>query len=235
MGKNLTQRVLDSFPDGKSTPEAKEYNDKVYQTWKDISASLSRSALLVFLLIAVFELLAYQYPSTSVSIGTFTFFNAPIVQIALPTVVAFVLYDGYRLSIRWLDLQWAYHTLTRMLTPLQSDNGLDLLVGPSLPSLWGIGARSSPGISDISDTFRSRVNGIVMYATMLVVPIAFECQAYYRLFQKFGYRNIFLWIGLVITVLLNISTALYVLLPYLSHRASRPAQARPQRQRHGHG
>jgi hypothetical protein len=212
MGKNLTQRVLDSFPDGKSTPEAKEYSDKVYQAWKDISASLSRSALLVFLLIAIFELLVYQRSSASVSIGTFTFFNAPTVQIALPTVVAFVLYDGYRLSVQWLELQRAYYVLTRMLTPLQSDNDLDLLIRPGLPSLWGIGRPLSPGIADLSDTFRSGVNGIVMYVMMLVVPIAFECQAYYRLFQKFGYSNTFLWIGLLITVLLNISTALYVLL-----------------------
>jgi hypothetical protein len=212
MSKNLTQRVLDSFPDGKSTPEAKEYSDKVYQAWKDISASLSRSALLVFLLIAIFELLVYQRSSASVSIGTFTFYNAPTVQTALPTVVAFVLYDGYRLSARWLDLQWAYLVPTRMLTPLQSDNGLDLLTRPGLPSLWGIGKSLSPEIADFSDTFRFNVNRIVTYVMMVIVPIAFECQAYYRLFQKFGYSNTFLWIGLVITVLLYISTALYVLL-----------------------
>jgi membrane protein YdbS with pleckstrin-like domain len=221
MGKDFTQRVFDSFPDGKSMPEAKEYSDKVYQAWKDISASLSRSALLIFLLIAIFELLVYQHPATIVSIGTFTFFNAPIVQIALPAVIAFFLYDGYRLSVRWLHLQFAYLTLTRMLTPLQRDNDLDLLITPSLPSLWGIGTVLSPRNADISDIFISRVNDTLMYTMMLVVPISFECQAYYRLVQKFGYGNIFLWIGLVITVLLNISTALYVLLGMFEPRIER--------------
>lgn len=80
--------------------EAKEYSDKVYAAWKDISVSLSRSALLIFLLIAVFELLVYQTTSTVISIGTLTFVNSSTVQIVLPAVIAFFIYDGYRLSAR---------------------------------------------------------------------------------------------------------------------------------------
>ena len=105
MGKSVKQRVLDSFQGTGSTEQAKEYSQNVYAAWKDISASLSRSALLIFLLMAVFELLAYQHTSTVISIGTFTLVNAPIVQIVLPTIIAFVIYDGFRLSARWLRLE----------------------------------------------------------------------------------------------------------------------------------
>jgi hypothetical protein len=228
VGKSVTERIFDSFQGDESKSQAEEYSAKVYQAWKEISASLGRSALLVFLLIAIFELLIYQPTSADISIGAFTLSNAPIVQIALPTIVAFVLYDGYRMSVRWLHLQWAYMTLTRMLTPLQGDNYLDLLIGPNLPSLWGIGASPGSGIATTSDRFIFRVNRIMMYSTMAIVPIAFEFQAYYRLIQKFSDDNILLWIGLIITALLNISTALYILLGMCAadRRASgeRPAE-----------
>lgn len=51
---------------------------------------------------------------------------------------------------------------------------------------------------------------MLLYTIMIAVPIAFECQAYYRLFQKFGYHDIFLWINAVVTALLGVSAALYV-------------------------
>ena len=56
------------------------------------------------------------------------------------------------------------------------------------------------------------VNLIISYTTMLVVPVAFECQAFYRLIQEFGYSYILLWINLTITALLLVCTGLYVLL-----------------------
>jgi len=38
---------------------------------------------------------------------------------------------------------------------------------------------------------------------MIVVPVAFDCQAYYRLIQKFGFHNLLLWVSIVITALLG--------------------------------
>jgi hypothetical protein len=49
-----------------------------------------------------------------------------------------------------------------------------------------------------------------------IVPIAFECQAYYRLTQKFGYHDILLWVSLVITTLLLICTYTYLFLQIAS-------------------
>jgi TRAP-type C4-dicarboxylate transport system permease large subunit len=135
MDKSVRNRVLDSFQDDKGADEAREYSDKVYAAWKDISTSLSRSALLIFLLIAVFELLVYQTTTTVISIGTLTFANSSTVQIVLPAVVAFFIYDGYRLSARWLRLERAYATLTEIYSRKQRANALDLLIEPNLPSL----------------------------------------------------------------------------------------------------
>jgi hypothetical protein len=209
MSKSLAQRISDSFPDGRSA-EAGEYREKIYQTWKDTSNSLGRIAFLAFLLMAVFELLAYQATSATISIGSFTIANSAIVQVALPTVVAFVLYDGYRLSVRWLSLRWAFRELTQIHAPLQADNCLDFLISPNLPSLWGIGW--APIDFTLAERFISKVNSIIVYAMMLIIPVAFECQAYYRLIRKFGFKNPFLWTGLTVTIFLYACTALYILL-----------------------
>ena len=159
---------------------------------------------------AVFELLVYQSTSSAISIGAFTLVNAPIVQIVLPTIIAFIIYDGFRLSTRWLRLEWAYKELMKIYAPTQRDNALDLLIEPNLPSLWGIGSFGSGGGWTTADKFMHKVNIIVSFTMMFIVPVAFECQAYYRLIQKFGYHNTLLWIGAVITTLFGVCTAWYV-------------------------
>jgi len=159
---------------------------------------------------AVFELLVYQRNSTVISIGRFTLVNAPIVQIVLPAIVAFVIYDGLRLSVRRVRLEGAYMELTRVYAPMQRSNDLDLLTEPNLPSMWAIGASGMGGKGNADDRFMRRVNMVVSNTMMFAVPVIFECQAYFRLVQKFGYHNILLWITAVITALFGICTTVYV-------------------------
>jgi hypothetical protein len=214
MEKSVEKRVLDSFRKGPidqvQEEHARKYGRSVYALWKDTSVSLGRIALLIFLLMAVFELLVYQHASASISIGGLTFANAPIVQIALPTIVAYVIYDGARLTVRWLRLELIFMQLMNIYAPEQQRNGLDRLIEPNLPSLWGIGALNFLRTGNIADSFMRRAHYTLLYIIMIAVPVAFECQAYYRLFQKFGYHDIFLWINAVITALLGVSAALYV-------------------------
>lgn len=213
----VRQRIFDSFHDAESKrvlpkdeAEAKEYSQNVYAVWKGISVSLSRTALLIFLFMVLFELLAYQHDLTAISIGSFTLVNVPIIQIALPAVVAYLTYDGPRLTARFLRLELVYMELVRIYAPRMQSNGLELLLEPNLPSLWGVGALSFEHTGNFSDSLMRKVNQTVLYVLSYAVPIAFECQAFYRLIQKFGLHNIFLWINLVITMLFIIFTAVYV-------------------------
>ena len=216
MDKSVRQRILDSFHDVESRAqpedkaEAREYSQSLYEVWKSISVSLNRTAVLIFLLMALFELLAYQRTPIVISIGTFTLSNVPIIQITLPTVVAFLVFDGSRLTARFLRLELAYMELMRIYAPKLQENGLELLLEPNLPSLWGVGALSFESTGNFSDRFMRKVNQTVLYILTYAVPVAFECQAYYRLIQKFGYYNIFLWINLIITMLFVVFAAVYV-------------------------
>lgn len=208
MAKSVVQRVLDSFPGPESTIEAKEYAKNVYSTWKDISASLSRISILTLLLAIGFELIVYEPKGTVISIGTLTLGNAPIIQIALPAVVAFLFYDSCRLTFRWLDLQRAYMVLTRILAPVQRDNALDLLIAPNLPSLWTIG----PFYARRRVDWRMIIIAwCITFIVVFITPIAFEFQAYYRLVEKFGYDNPFLWVSAVVTTIIGFYTGMYAL------------------------
>jgi hypothetical protein len=160
------------------------------------------------LVIVVFELIVYEPAGTVISIGTLTPGNAPIVQIALPVVVAFLFYDSCRLTFRWLDLQRAYMVLTRISAPAQRDNALDLLVAPNLPSLWAIGPSYA---RRRVDAFMTVIAWCITFIVVFVTPIAFECQAYYRLVEKFGYDNAFLWISAIITTIIGFYTGKYTL------------------------
>lgn len=147
MDKSVDQRIRDSFYAEwkvglKDEAEAREYSKSVYAIWQSISALLSRTVLSIFLLMALFELLVYQRTPTAISIGTFTLVNVPIIQIVLPTVVAFLLYDGSRLSARWLRLELVYTELVEIYAPKLRQNGLHYLLEPNLPSFWGVGALS---------------------------------------------------------------------------------------------
>jgi hypothetical protein len=77
MDKSVSRRIFDSFHDAESKvhspedeAEAREYSRSIYAVWNSISVSLSRTALLIFLLVALFELLAYQRTPITISIGT---------------------------------------------------------------------------------------------------------------------------------------------------------------------
>jgi hypothetical protein len=152
--------------------------------------------------------------------------NVPIIQIALPTVVAFLVYDGSRLTARFLRLELIYMELIQIYAPKLHRNGLELLLEPNMPSLWGVGALSFQQTGNFSDSFMRKVNQTVSYILMYPVPVAFACQAYYRLIQKFGYHNIFLWINLVLTVLFIVFAALYTWFDRIE-RATWWGQVRP--------
>lgn len=208
MRKSVGQRIFDSFSGGESTAEAKEYAKNVYSAWKDISKSLSRISTLTLLVIIIFELIVYEPAGTVITIGTLTLENASIVQIGLPAVVAFLFYDSCRLTFRWLELQRAYMFLTWILAPVQSANALDLLIAPNLPSLWTIGPFYDRRRADWNMIL---VAWCITFTVVFITPIVFECQAYYRLTEKFEYGNPLVWISAFITTIIGFYTGIYAL------------------------
>jgi len=94
----LYQRIRGAFPD-QPDEISKDFADKVLDNWKDVSRSLSRTVTLFFVLVAIFELLAYQHATGSFTIGSFSFAKTSVVKIFLPALIAYLIYDAYNLTI----------------------------------------------------------------------------------------------------------------------------------------
>jgi hypothetical protein len=204
MPKSVSQRISDAFKDD-SAADAKEYMAALSDNWKDLTASLAKQTILLFLLIAVFELLAYQHAARAITVGPLTLANTSILQLFLPTIISYFIYDQVRLSCRWLDIDIAYHAIYEKLWPNQNANSLPELVTPTLPGLWRIGTSVSAEVEQPSERLTFRVNVLVSILAGSVLPLAFEAQAFYVLFVKFGFRNILLWISISISAALIVS------------------------------
>jgi hypothetical protein len=201
MARRVQERIDDSFPDDAAS-DAKEFAEKIFNTWKDVSVSLARIATLILVLIAVFELLAYQQ-SKSFSIGPFSFANTSIVQTFLPVVIAYLMYEAHILTYRWNGLQQAYITITWIYAPKVRSNDLDIFIQPHLPSIWGIGSKMSRENELRSERFDRIVRLTIAVTVAFLLPLIFETQAYYRLFGEYGYRNVIVWVsaGLSATII----------------------------------
>jgi len=210
MAKSVHQRIWDSFPDNPDV-DPKVYGERIFSSWKDVSSSLSRSVVLILGLIALFELLAYQNSSHDFTIGPLSFTNTSTVQVFLPTIIAYVIYDGCHLTIRWMDLQAAYAAIIEKSYPAISENDLDLLVAPVLPAFWAVGRRLSAQNSDRAERFILPVK-VSLAAITAIVLSGFEIQAYCHLFDRFGLRDILLWANTGVTILFLSCTIIYVAL-----------------------
>jgi hypothetical protein len=194
MARTIKKRVKEAFPEGSSV-EAKEFADKVLGAWKDVATSLRKMAILFFVLMAVFELLAYQPSSRSFTVGSFSFANTSVVRIALPAIAAYAIYDGFQLTLRWIELETAYYALMAIYAPRVPENDLELLIKPPLPSLWGIGWVGSD--ENQADRFLSSVKTIFVVVFIFFIPLTFEAQAYYILFGQYGYQNVLVWLSAI--------------------------------------
>ena len=211
MAKSVRQRIWDSYEVGLNS-DYKLYEERVFSSWKDVSSSLSKSVFLILGLIALFELLTYQNSSHDLTISSFSIANSSMVQVFLPTIVAYAIYDGCRLTLRWMDLQAAYLAISETNSSAISDNDLDLLIAPVLPAFWAVGKRLSAQNADRGEKFILPMTILLALVTMIVVPLGFEFQAYYHLYNKFGPHNILLWVNAGITALFLFSAATYMIL-----------------------
>jgi hypothetical protein len=236
MGKSISERIHDSFISdatvtgedvSDSTIGAKEYAEKLLSAWKDISTVLRKSVILIFLLMAVFELLAYQSSSKGFTIGSFSFANSSVVLIFLPTVIGYMIFDSYLNTKQWLDLERAYRALTRLSAPEVSDNDLDLLLRPPLPPLWTVGSAFSPANATMAENFIYHVVALSRTVALLILPLAFEVQAYYHLFNKYGYANVLIWLNAAVTLTLAVCYGIILMLSNTRWGNKMPLQSPP--------
>jgi hypothetical protein len=213
MGKSVRRRVLESFPsvitggdedEGGPAVNASEYAEKILSAWKDTSSVLRKSVTLIFFLMGIFELLAYQSSSKGFTVAGFAFADSPVVLIILPVIIGYLVFDSYLNTKQWLDLERAYRALTMKSSSLVYKNELDLLLRPPLPPMWTIGSAFSSENATTAEQFIYKVTALTRTLAVIVLPLIFECQAYYHLFHSYGFKNPLLWSSAVVTFALSI-------------------------------
>jgi hypothetical protein len=208
MAKSVRQRAREVFENSPHS-ESKDYADLLLSAWKDLAGLISKQATLLLLIMAIFELLAYQSASSEVTIGSFTLSNTTTLLMALPPLVSFLAYDIYFLVRRVNDIAAVYGVVYRSLWPNQAENDLQRLIAPVLPGFLRTSSFVSSESELRSERFLSSLNAAMMIGTVVIFPAAFQVQAYYILFKRFGSTNVFLWITSVVSFGLIFSACAY--------------------------
>jgi hypothetical protein len=181
--------------------DLKDYAEQLRSSRKDANSSLGKISTSILALIVIFELLSSQGKVEEFSISSFTFSNSSIVQIFLPTVIAFLIYTAHVLTARAFNLDEAYYALMKKFAPQIHSNGLDILTSPILSTFW-TAQKSAPSRLLRSDEVFVQLNsGISTLLMITILPIAFEAQAYNHLFGKFGFLDPLLWVNAALTAI----------------------------------
>lgn len=204
------QRINEAFKDA-ATEDVEKYQALLFDSWQNISKSLNKIVVLIFVLAAASELLIYQ-PASKLAIGSFTFTNTSSVQILIPAIVTYIVYDGYLLTMRWVDHKNAYIAITKEFTPKIYENDLDLLIRPPLPALWNIGSTSQATIALTSEKFAAGTTRFFGIIAIFIFPLTFEIQIYDHLFTKYGIHDLLLWVSVSITAALMVSAFINLVL-----------------------
>lgn len=187
--------------------DVKEYTNQLYNAWADSCKSVNQKAILVLVLMALFELLTYQSKAQEFTIGSITLANSSIVQTCLPPIVAFLVYDLYVLTERVSNMENAYTEIMKQFGLKLYSNDLHLLVAPLLPSFWSPANSLQDENARSVDRFMDGASAIFSFAALAIFPTAFEVQAFYHLFGKFGFGNPLLWANAAITGILLVCSA----------------------------
>ena len=209
MPRSIGDRIEDAFSSGESS-DINAYSKDVLSAIKDLVTSLNKAAVLIFATMAFFELLSYQ-PTGEQAVLGITVADTFIVQVVLPPLVSFFVYDAWTQTVRYVTLQRAMLELTARRSPLRMrSNDLDFLVMPSLPAMWAIGDSGSNRNALYTDkvTYNIRLFSAIILAALL--PLAFSIQAYTHLFRRYHVGNGWTWVSLTVTVLVTACTAIFV-------------------------
>ena len=165
---------------------------------KEYADSLRRSATLMVLLMAVFELLV-RGKLKQVTVGPFLLSNATTITAFIPAVVAYFYYDCISTAICYENALSAYSGTFAIWNKVAEQNDLDILVYPRAPQYMSAGYASQ---ATTLPEYKTMINVNDFFAVLaLFVPIAYFCYAFYQLAVILQPYSVLLWVNVTIAVL----------------------------------
>lgn len=141
--ETLKDRVRRAFlGDAKSYEHANQaaidYLGELRSRMKDLSEGIRRTAVLLLLVAAVFQLLD-QAVVVGLQVGPFRISDLSIIQRVLPAVFAYLIYDMAVLGVRYLYSINLAIEISELFQPSIRSNRLDVLLNPQgISPIWSI-------------------------------------------------------------------------------------------------
>lgn len=206
--RRLVERVKDSL-----ASESPDYVDQYYKALLDnfyrLDEKFHRAILLLLFSVAAFELFAYTSIKEA-ALGPFKLTDLGLLQKYCPLVVA---YSYCSLSSLGTMRHYMRDLTTAVITVSHDSvakNSLDLFLQP--PSLFltsEISQKLSHGI--LSKTFLL-IETVIVFA-LSAGPIIFLIHAFYKVFVLFGFRDLNVWVSLILSLVF----VLQVVLLFIHH------------------
>jgi hypothetical protein len=194
MLKSMKQRVMDAF-DNSDGAEIERFMDLTLSSWRQLSDSITRTVVFIFLLAGVFEILVDTSSIKSLTLGPLTFSNTSLFQLFIPALVAYLLYDVWSLVTRWRDHGAIYFAIVNRFEPKLFESDLPLMVAPVIRGPWSLGPAFAKYTDRPTDTFEIFMRVILLIVGGIILPLAFEFQAYYTLVYRYGAGDILIWVS----------------------------------------
>ena len=178
--------------------DMRRYADLVLSSWQRYSDAITRTVLLGFFLGGVFELLVSSSAITSLTVGPVSLSNTAFLQILIPALIAYQIYDVHCLTQKWNACARIYSLAIKRSQPKLYEAGRVDPVLPRTRGPWGPrpAAYLMPG-----DELEYRAGRAVWIVAFILLPPAFEAQAYYALIHKFGFADILVWISMIASII----------------------------------
>lgn len=199
MLKPMKQRVEEAF-DNTDAAKINNFMDLTLSSWRQLSDNITRTVIFIFLLAGVFELLVNVNSIKGITLGPLTFSNTSLFQVFIPALVAYLLYDVWSLVARWRDHAAIYYAIVNRFEPKLFESDLPGMVAPVIRGPWSLGSVSQREADRPTDIFDQFIRVILLLAGGIILPLAFEFQAYYTLVHRYGVGDILIWVSAVATI-----------------------------------
>jgi hypothetical protein len=211
-GETLKGRVRRAFVSEAESYEhanqaAIEYLAELRSRMKDLSEGIRRTAVLLLLVAAVFQLLD-QAAVVGLQAGPFRISDLSIIQRVLPAIFAYLIYEMAVLGVRYLYSINVAIEISKLFQPSIRSSKLDVLLNPQGSPLFGpmLWHRSQSREYRLVSKFM-----LVLRLGSVLLPPIIEIYAYYRLFEAFGLKDAIVWLSALVSLGLIMFAGLVVL------------------------
>jgi hypothetical protein len=188
------EQVETAFGGVDGSARAKSYVASLQAAMKDIADAQRRSVFLALLIAATMELFNRAAVS-NVQVGPFQISDLSLIRKFLPVLFAYLMYDIVVLGLRYLQSWAVWVEILRVFDGALSSSGLQRLLLPVGPSLYGPLFFPERGkLEALAQLFTA-----VLRLGSLVFPLIIEVYAISILFISFGVNDLLVWLSAIVS------------------------------------